>query len=144
MPSRQIDELLEGMSVVEDEPGMRELKEKQQQLLSLIGQEAQNTKELFAKVETRPIDLQPHFTVIIPDTNCLISGLNLVKAVLQTTLFSVVIPVTVLNELSGLQKGPEGVREQAEAAFKFLEGEFAKKNILVRAQTRMVTIHPSF
>ena len=136
-PRKNVDDLLQQMHLdVEEDPGIRELKEKQQQLQSLIAQETNATKELFTKMEARPVDLQPHFTVIIPDTNCLISGLDLIKAILATNLFVVVIPLTVFNELEGLKKGPDAVKDHAAAAYEFLEGEFARKNLLLKAQTK--------
>ena len=135
MQMRRVIELVESLDVQAD-PNIAELKGKQQQLLGLIEKEAQNTKDLFTRQEARPVELYPKFTNVIPDTNCLISGLDLVKAVLATKLFTIVVPLTVVNELDGLKKGPDGVREQASAAFEFLEAEFARKNFLLKVQTR--------
>lgn len=126
--------LLENLK--EEDPGISELKEKQQQLQEKIKQEVQTNQELFVRESAKILELLPNYTTIVPDTNCLISSLPLVQGILGTGTFTVVIPLVVINELEGLKKGPERVRHDAGSALEFLESQFASKNLHLKAQTQ--------
>nr|XP_006818059.1 PREDICTED: telomerase-binding protein EST1A-like [Saccoglossus kowalevskii] len=94
----------------------------------------------------RPIELEVHPVHLVPDTNCFIDHLKGIKSIVACTLYTLEVPLVVINELDGLAKGSrEGqfadsmhaqrVQEAANAAVSFLEDEFERYNNRMRAVT---------
>ncbi|GIY64504.1 telomerase-binding protein EST1A [Caerostris extrusa] len=80
--------------------------------------------KLFSSIKLRRIVLKIQPRYLIPDTNCFVEHLGDFKKILDTTNFQVVIPLVVVNELSGL------AREQFASRHPHLRAITAKGSVL--------------
>lgn len=71
---------------------------------------------------------------IVVDTKALTEFTAIVKSLLKTKKFVILVPLSVLSELDDLKKHNEQPGEQARNVIKWLEQEFTKGNRFLRSQ----------
>ncbi|CAG8796276.1 28038_t:CDS:2 [Gigaspora margarita] len=128
----------------EDE-GIMELKSRRQELGNLLAatresfrgpsvqkfsskNSKKNTPHATKKVSTLPSRIVAGYTTIVIDTNCLVGDLNMVKKIIQSDNWVVVIPLVVITELDGLKLNPPPLGTAASEAIKFLEQALSPSN----------------
>ncbi|KAL5017254.1 hypothetical protein ScPMuIL_006843 [Solemya velum] len=137
--------------VFDDEDGehVRHLKAKKEELKKKMAEKAkheENIQKFLEKNRHRSIELEIRPIFLIPDTNCFIEYFQNMKNLLESEKYTIVIPLTVINELDGLAKGgKEGnydstehavkVKVRAKETIEYLEEKFEKKHPHLRAQT---------
>ncbi|KAG0142488.1 hypothetical protein CROQUDRAFT_233492 [Cronartium quercuum f. sp. fusiforme G11] len=100
---------------------------------------ARTTKNLSAKPQAR-VNALPGYTVLVLDTNILIGMLSIVKDLLESERWTIVIPLVVITELDGLKKasgqmGKARLSEDAVEAIKYLECSIKTKARWLKIQT---------
>ncbi|CAH1763876.1 9022_t:CDS:2 [Entrophospora sp. SA101] len=81
----------------------------------------------------------PGFTTLVVDTNCLVGDLNLVKKIIQSDNWTVVVPLVVVTELDGLKYNSSPLVQTSKGnyltsidfseEFDFGDGEDKKRNL---------------
>ncbi|CRL01472.1 CLUMA_CG014443, isoform A [Clunio marinus] len=99
--------------------------------------------KLWLKSEIQTLESKKHSAValtpyIMLDSKCLTDYLNIVKNLVKSKKFIVLIPKAVLSDLDDLKKSKEGARD----AIKWLEAEFKKGNRFMRAQREPESLLP--
>jgi hypothetical protein len=133
------------------ESSFTHLKEKQQQLIGAIKtkqtyesllSEKRNEESIAVVIHVAPVNL-------VFDTNCFISYLPIIQKLLNAQKFTIICPLVVFNEITGLTKGEdEGsatelvnrdrvnfLKEKSREALIFLKKEFALKNPFIKMMT---------
>eukprot|EP00041_Stephanoeca_diplocostata_P037596 m.1428791 g.1428791 ORF g.1428791 m.1428791 type:complete len:965 (-) comp25068_c0_seq1:3727-6621(-) len=98
---------------------------------------------------TVPLSMPPalvHVPVpayVVVDTSCLTMSLPLVRALVASERFIVILPLVVLGALDGLKKGKERVNKGAREATRYLEEMLKQGSAYVRTQQRDESSEPS-
>ncbi|ORX43791.1 hypothetical protein BCR36DRAFT_360598 [Piromyces finnis] len=101
--------------------------------------ELKKTKQMLYEFITDPnekeeeVIINPQLTKIIFDTNCYMKSLNSIKNIFENTNLNIIIPLAVINELSGLQNS----KKQAKIALDYLKFIVGQSNH--RALLKVVT-----
>jgi predicted ribonuclease YlaK len=77
----------------------------------------------------------PGYTILIFDTNVLLSSLSLFSKVVEGGQWSVVVPLPVVTELDGLSKNPPPLGTEAAAAVAYLEARIRTHALCLKIQT---------
>ncbi|OUM66954.1 hypothetical protein PIROE2DRAFT_5690 [Piromyces sp. E2] len=85
------------------------------------------------KENRKEVTINPQLTRIIFDTNCYMNSLNSIKNIFENTNLNIIIPLAVINELSGLQN----YKKQAKDALDYLKFIIGQSNH--RALLKVVT-----
>lgn len=140
----------------DETPGetIQQLKARKAELSRRVEDHARDKHNLQALVESgRParleLEVRPRF--LVTDTNCFIDHLPMLRSLIATGIYTLVVPLVVVNELDGLAKGsqhgrgnhhnddsPEHtsmVMRHATQALMYLENEFKARNSQLRVQT---------
>ncbi|CAG8448192.1 1651_t:CDS:2 [Dentiscutata heterogama] len=128
----------------EDE-GIMELKSRRQELENLLATTRESfrgpsvqkfssknsrkyTPHAMKKVSALPSRVVAGYTTIVIDTNCLVGDLNMVKKIIQSNNWVVVIPLVVITELDGLKLNPPPLGTAASDAINYLEQALSSSN----------------
>ncbi|KAK7487887.1 hypothetical protein BaRGS_00020788 [Batillaria attramentaria] len=140
----------------DETPGetIQQLKARKAELSRRVEDHARDKHNLQALVEQgKPakleLEVRPRF--LVTDTNCFIDHLPTLRSLIATGIYTLVVPLVVVNELDGLAKGsqhgrgnhrdddsPEHasmVMRHATQALAYLESEFKARNTQLRVQT---------
>lgn len=79
-------------------------------------------------------EIRAGYTVLVFDTNLLVSHLELFKSILETKEWQIVIPLIVINELDGLKLNPAPLGPAASEAVKTIEAALLAKKLRVVTQ----------
>ncbi|KAL1405375.1 hypothetical protein Q8F55_009006 [Vanrija albida] len=77
----------------------------------------------------------PGYTILIFDTNVLLSSLSLFAKVVEGGQWSVIVPLPVVTELDGLSKNPPPLGAEAKAAVSYLEARIRTHALCLKIQT---------
>lgn len=88
-----------------------------------------------SRMTRREHNLVPGYTILIFDTNVLLSSLPLFSKIVEGGQWSVVIPLPVVTELDGLSKNPPPLGTEAQAVVSYLEERIRTHALCLKIQT---------
>lgn len=77
----------------------------------------------------------PGYTVLVVDTNILLSSLSMLASVIESLRWTVVIPVPVVMELDGLSSNPSQLGEASQAAMAYISSHIRSHSTSLKVQT---------
>ncbi|CAG8469319.1 7825_t:CDS:2, partial [Scutellospora calospora] len=128
-----------------DDEGIMELKSRRQELESLLAatrgsfrspsaqklsskSSKKNTPHTAKKEIPSLSRIVAGYTTVVIDTNCLVGDLNMVKKIIQSDNWVVVVPLVVITELDGLKLNPPPLGTAASEAIAYLERALSSSN----------------
>jgi protein SMG6 len=81
------------------------------------------------------LPIVPGYTILVIDTNILLSSLSLFASVVESLQWTVVIPLPVIMELDGLSSNPSQLGEAAQAAMTYLSSHIRSHALSLKVQT---------
>ncbi|CAB4406875.1 unnamed protein product [Rhizophagus irregularis] len=126
--------------------GIMELKSRRQELEALLAASRNNMHSSKSKSSAKKLKkvkrtvsgknflnrIVPGYTSIIVDTNCLIGDLEIVKKVIQSEKWVVIVPSIVVTELDGLKYNPPPLGHAAHEALEYLNETLSTKKIRIQ------------
>ncbi|RIA85715.1 hypothetical protein C1645_781251 [Glomus cerebriforme] len=126
--------------------GIMELKSRRQELEALLAASRNNIHSSKAKSPAKKAKkvkrtaseknifyrIVPGYTTIIVDTNCLIGDLEIVKKIIQSEKWIVIVPSIVVTELDGLKFNPPPLGLAAHEALTYLNELLLSKKIKIQ------------
>ena len=82
-----------------------------------------------------PLSIVPGYTVLVVDTNILLSSLSMLASVIESLRWTVIIPVPVIMELDGLSANTSQLGEAARAAMSYISSRFKSHSNCLKVQT---------
>jgi len=83
----------------------------------------------------------PGYTILVLDTNILLSSLNMVTSLVESLRWTIVIPLPAIMELDGLSSNPTALGEAAKAAIEFVASHVHSHFDTLKVQTsRLVSV----
>ncbi|KAJ7063093.1 hypothetical protein C8F01DRAFT_1209464 [Mycena amicta] len=77
----------------------------------------------------------PGYTILVIDTNILLSSLSMFSTLVESSQWTVVVPLPVIMELDGLSSNPSQLGEAAQAAMTYLSSHIRTHAISLKVQT---------
>jgi len=81
------------------------------------------------------LPIVPGYTILVIDTNILLSSLPMFASVVESLQWTVVIPLPVIMELDGLSSNPSQLGEAAQAAMTYLSSHIRSHATSLKVQT---------
>ncbi|KAJ7109155.1 hypothetical protein C8R44DRAFT_277493 [Mycena epipterygia] len=81
------------------------------------------------------LPIVPGYTILVIDTNILLSSLAMFASVVESLQWTVVIPLPVIMELDGLSSNPSQLGEAAQAAMTYLSSHIRSHATSLKVQT---------
>ncbi|WWC62026.1 uncharacterized protein I303_104613 [Kwoniella dejecticola CBS 10117] len=75
------------------------------------------------------------YTMLLFDTNVLVDSLELFSKIVESGMWSVIVPLPVITELDGLSKEPGPLGENSKRSIKYLESHIRSHNLNLKVQT---------
>lgn len=134
---------------------LKDLKERHRMLKAQLDEQTKKEKLnqiVLEESAQRRIEIEIRPKMIVADTNCYIDHLALLKKILKTSYYIIVVPLLVINELDKLAKQlvananedsvehAEYVKKNARAAIQFLNEQFDKRERNIKAMTSQGSI----
>ncbi|KAK4701626.1 hypothetical protein P7C70_g4605, partial [Phenoliferia sp. Uapishka_3] len=128
-----------------DSDAVKELKARRRELKAIVRQ-ARHARRPTSKAVTprqkkangnRPpmVVTFPGFTVLVFDTNILLTSLQLFRQVVETETWTVVVPLAVVTELDGLKRNATALGSAADDAVTYLETAIRQRSRHIKVQT---------
>lgn len=139
-----------GAGLESDEEGddLARLREKREQLQHMLAQAQSRSSAIDAPTSGRPArkdrtgpssstpQLVPGYTMLVFDTNVLVSHLSIFTALVESGAWTIIVPLPVVTELDGLSKETsETSGSQARAALSYLQDNLRKYSTQLKVQT---------
>ncbi|KAF9036720.1 hypothetical protein BJ165DRAFT_602423 [Panaeolus papilionaceus] len=122
-----------------DSPEIRELRERRRELKKLLQAQssfvAQTSRRARGAAARPLLPIVPGYTVLVIDTNILLSGLSYFSSFVESSRWTVVVPLPVIMELEGLSKGPTDLGEAAKAAMAYISSHIRSHALSLKVQT---------
>ncbi|KAL8283301.1 hypothetical protein RQP46_005711 [Phenoliferia psychrophenolica] len=130
-----------------DSDAVRELKARRRELKAIVREARQATRpqsksgavgaprQKKANRNRPTVSTFPGFTVLVFDTNILLTSLRLFCDVVETETWTVVVPLAVITELDGLKKNASALGSAAAAAITYLEASIRQRSRHLKVQT---------
>ncbi|KAJ6513896.1 hypothetical protein C8R47DRAFT_1092306 [Mycena vitilis] len=137
------DSLSEESEDEDDTEEVQDLKARRRYLQSLLSSEK---RTLVSSPSGRPrarsshparaaLPIVPGYTILVMDTNILLSSLPMFASVVESFRWTVVIPLPVIMELDGLSSNPSQLGEAAQAAMAYLSSHIRSHATSLKVQT---------
>ncbi|KAJ7349482.1 hypothetical protein DFH08DRAFT_778758 [Mycena albidolilacea] len=148
--SMDIDDALEDENVSEeseddenDTEEVKALKSRRRYLQSLLSSEkrtpvsspASRPRSRSSHPARASLPIVPGYTILVVDTNILLSSLSMLASVVESFQWTVVIPLPVIMELDGLSSNPSQLGEAAQAAMTYLSSHIRSHATSLKVQT---------
>lgn len=85
--------------------------------------------------ERPPLHVVPGYTVLVVDTNILLSSLSIVASLVESRRWTVVVPLAVIHELDGLSINPPPLGKAAADALSYLTTHVPAHSTSLKVQT---------
>jgi len=82
-----------------------------------------------------PLPIVPGYTVLVVDTNILLSSLAMLASVIESFRWTVVVPLPVVMELDGLSSTASRLGEAAQGAMSYLTSHIRSHSTSLKVQT---------
>ncbi|KAF7359539.1 PINc domain-containing protein [Mycena sanguinolenta] len=126
----------------DDTEEVKELKARRRYLQSLLSSEKRTSVSSSARRRPRSshparasLPIVPGYTILVVDTNILLSSLPMFASVVESFQWTVVIPLPVIMELDGLSSNPSQLGEAAQAAMTYLSSHIRSHATSLKVQT---------
>ncbi|EGN96009.1 hypothetical protein SERLA73DRAFT_112057 [Serpula lacrymans var. lacrymans S7.3] len=132
----------------EDSEEIRALKARRRYARSLIQSEKHGSdsapkssrksqsRRLDRTINSRPLlHVVPGYTVLVVDTNILLSSLSIFSSIIETLRWTVVLPVPVIMELDGLSSNSSQLGGAAQEALSYITSHFKTHSMSLKVQT---------
>ncbi|KAF8162971.1 hypothetical protein B0H34DRAFT_744517 [Crassisporium funariophilum] len=88
------------------------------------------------EVDTRAqLPIIPGYTVLVVDTNILLSSLSMVSSLIESLRWTIVVPLPVIMELDGLSANDSQLGEAAQAAMSYISSHIRSHAVSLKVQT---------
>ena len=114
------------------------MKERRRHLRSLVNGNAPSApiaKTRRNRTKTHRLQVIPGYTMLVFDTNVLLSSLSLFSKLVESGIWSIVVPLPVVTELDGLSKEPAPLGPTAKQAVQYLESRIRTHSLCLKIQT---------
>jgi len=114
------------------------IKERRRHLRSLVNGNAPSApiaKTRRNRTKTHRLQVIPGYTMLVFDTNVLLSSLSLFSKLVESGIWSIVVPLPVVTELDGLSKEPAPLGPTAKQAVQYLESRIRTHSLCLKIQT---------
>lgn len=128
------EDLLDSDDVGSD-PELADLRERRRHLRDILKLPTSTTRAPRSHVKKAEHTLVPGYTILIFDTNVLLSSLSRFSKIVEGGQWSVVIPLPVITELDGLSKSPPPLGSEAQAVISYLEARVRTHALCLKIQT---------
>ncbi|KAK4051322.1 hypothetical protein OIV83_002806 [Microbotryomycetes sp. JL201] len=131
-----------------DSPELKELKARRRHLKAVVrqarnatrGQRITSTRRISAKgkkdYQTQlTLKIVPGYTVLVFDTNVILSSLTLLQGIVESATWTVVVPLAVITELDGLKRNETNLGSAAQEAILYLETAVKTCSRVLKVQT---------
>jgi protein SMG6 len=81
------------------------------------------------------LNIVPGYTILVLDTNIILSSLSAVASIIESLRWTVVIPVPVIMELDGLSSNPSKLGEAAQEAVAYITSHVRSHSTSLKIQT---------
>ncbi|KAF7304708.1 PINc domain-containing protein [Mycena kentingensis (nom. inval.)] len=128
----------------DDTEEVRELKARKKYLQSLLASDARSPASSPSRSLARPrtshtsratLPIVRGYTVLVVDTNILLSSLSMLASVIESGQWTVVVPLPVIMELDGLSANPSQLGEAAQASMAYLSAHIRTHATSLKVQT---------
>ncbi|OCF36801.1 hypothetical protein I316_01397 [Kwoniella heveanensis BCC8398] len=126
----------------EDDPELAALRNRRRELQGLLSDPSSSAAPQQAAKPARAsrkrrsaLHVVQGYTMLLFDTNVLVDSLDLFKKVVESGLWSVVVPLPVVTELDGLSKEPAPLGVNAKCAVTYLEARIRTHSLCLKIQT---------
>lgn len=118
----------------EDDPALSVLRERKRHLRSVLKLPRTRAARRAPHVASQH-RVVPGYTILIFDTNVLLSSLGLFAKVVEGGQWSVIVPLPVITELDGLSKNAPPLGSEAQSAVAYLEARIRTHALCLKIQT---------
>ncbi|KAJ7098134.1 hypothetical protein B0H15DRAFT_824243 [Mycena belliarum] len=137
------DSLSEDSEDEDDNQEVKALKARRRYLQSLLSSENHTTvscpvsrsRARTSHPARASLPIVPGYTILVIDTNILLSSLSLFASVVESLQWTVVVPLPVIMELDGLSSNPSQLGEAAQAAMAYLSSHIRSHATSLKVQT---------
>ncbi|KIJ69496.1 hypothetical protein HYDPIDRAFT_79483 [Hydnomerulius pinastri MD-312] len=129
----------------DDSEDIKALKARRRYLRSLVVSSQRSPSPLKSHSKSRysrqpaasgPIlNIVPGFTILVLDTNIILSSLSIIASIIESLRWTVVIPVPVIMELDGLSSNPSQLGEAAQEAVSYITSHIRSHATSLKVQT---------
>ncbi|KAK7023722.1 PINc domain-containing protein [Favolaschia claudopus] len=149
--SMDVDEGVEGESIseeseddVDDTEEVKALKARRRYLQGLLSEgksrasvspKADRLRSRSSQPNRPSLSIVPGYTILVIDTNILLSSLPMFASMVESLQWTVVIPLPVVTELDGLSSNPSQLGEAAQAALAYLSSHVRSHATSLKVQT---------
>ncbi|KDR73471.1 hypothetical protein GALMADRAFT_71996 [Galerina marginata CBS 339.88] len=127
-----------------DSEDIKALKARRRYLKNLLQSEKRGsspTRPRPARTSRKPADsraklpIVPGYTILVVDTNILLSSLSMVSSLIESLQWTVVVPLPVIMELDGLSANVSQLGEAAQAAMSYISSHVRSHALSLKVQT---------
>ena len=121
----------------DDDPELAILRDRRRHLRALLNAPPPQPSppRKWTKPVSKLIKVVKGYTMLVFDTNVLLSSLHLFERIVNSGAWSVVVPLPVVTELDGLAKNPPPLGAAASSAIKYLESHIRSHSLSLKVQT---------
>jgi hypothetical protein len=119
----------------DEDPDLAVLRDRRRHLRDILKVPTAPSKVSRSRRVRSTHNVVPGYTILIFDTNVLLSSLSLFSKVVEGGQWSVVVPLPVVTELDGLSKNPPPLGTEAAAAVAYLEARIRTHALCLKIQT---------
>jgi protein SMG6 len=112
-----------------------DVQERRRHLRSLVNGNAPAPTTKSKKAPKHRLQVVPGYTMLVFDTNVLLSSLSLFSKLVESGIWSIVVPLPVVTELDGLSKEPAPLGPSAKQAVQYLESRIRTHSLCLKIQT---------
>jgi hypothetical protein len=82
-----------------------------------------------------PLSIIPGYTVLVVDTNILLSSLSMISSLIESLCWTIIIPLPVVMELDGLSANTSQLGEAADTAMTYISSHIRSHSLSLKVQT---------
>ncbi|KAG8833910.1 hypothetical protein FRC17_009869 [Serendipita sp. 399] len=126
---------------LDDDPEVRALQERRRYLKTLQNghspyRRSSHARHRQPKVPARPLlDVRPGYTVLVLDTNILLSALPAVITLIESEKWTILIPLAVITELDGISSNNTELGKAASDASQYITNHIRSHSTSLKVQT---------
>lgn len=125
----------------DDDPTIRALQERRRYLKNLQSGHMSHRRSNHvqprraAAVSRPPLNVRPGYTVLVVDTNILLSALSMISSLIESERWTVLIPLAVITELDGISANQSELGRAAALASQYITAHIRTHSSSLKVQT---------
>ncbi|WWC70044.1 uncharacterized protein I206_103988 [Kwoniella pini CBS 10737] len=123
-----LDEMDVEVDSEDDDEELTALRNRRKELEGLLSTHAPRTTLKSKSKKRSNLKIVPGYTMLLFDTNVLVDSLGLFSKIVESGIWSVIVPLPVVTELDGLSKEPGTLGEKSKQSIKYLETNIKSNN----------------